>query len=117
MNKTILITGASTGIGKASALYFAERNWNVVATMRSPEKQEALKNTEHILVLQLDVEQPESINKAIGAGIAHFGKIDALLNNAGYGQHGIFEATSPEQIQKQFSVNLFGSMKIKLQTD
>lgn len=112
MNKTILITGASTGIGQASALYFAQRNWNVVATMRNPEKQEKLKNNERILVLPLDVEQPENIHKAIKEGIAHFGKIDALLNNAGYGQHGIFEATSPEQIQKQFSVNLFGSMNV-----
>ncbi|RFS19393.1 SDR family NAD(P)-dependent oxidoreductase [Chitinophaga silvatica] len=112
MNKTIFITGASSGIGQATALYFAEQGWNVVATMRSPEKQDVLKNNDQILVLKLDVEKPETFSEVINTSLSRFGKIDVLLNNAGYGQHGLFEATTPEQIQRQFSVNLFGTMEI-----
>lgn len=112
MSKTIFITGASSGIGQAAALYFAEQGWNVAATMRSPEKQEVLKNSKNILVLKLDVEQPETFNDVIETAISKFGSIDVLLNNAGYGQHGLFEATTSEQIQRQFSVNLFGTLEI-----
>ncbi len=112
MNKTIFITGASSGIGQATAKYFAAQGWNVVATMRNPDHQIELKNSENILVLKLDVEQPETFNEVIESAIAKFGQIDVLLNNAGYGQHGLFEATSADQIQRQFSVNLFGTMEI-----
>ncbi|MFZ4860776.1 SDR family oxidoreductase [Sphingobacterium sp. Mn56C] len=112
MRKTIFITGASSGIGQATALYFVEQGWNVVATMRSPEKQDVLTDSEQLLVLKLDVEQPETFDAVIDAALAKFGKIDALLNNAGYGQHGLFEATTAAQIQRQFSVNLFGTLEI-----
>ena len=112
MNKTIFITGASSGIGLATAQYFANHGWNVVATMRNPEKQNTLVDSENVLLLKLDVEQPETFQKVIDTAIAKFGKIDVLLNNAGYGQHGLFEATSAAQIQRQFSVNLFGTMEI-----
>lgn len=112
MKKTIFITGASSGIGQETALYFAEQGWNVVATMRQPEKQEALKNNDQILVLKLDVEQPDTFTEVIDTAVAKFGRIDVLLNNAGYGQHGLFEATTSEQIRRQFSVNLFGTMEI-----
>ncbi|WP_300686168.1 SDR family oxidoreductase [Chryseobacterium sp.] len=112
MNKTIFITGTSSGIGQATAQYFEAQGWNVIATMRSPEKQNILKNSERMLVLKLDVEKPETFNEVIEKAIAHFGKIDVLLNNAGYGQHGLFEATTSEQIHRQFSVNLFGTMEI-----
>lgn len=112
MKKTIFITGASSGIGQATAQYFAAKDWNVVATMRSPEKQDVLKNSDHMLLLKLDIEQPETFGQVVATAISKFGKIDVLLNNAGYGQHGLFEATSPEQIQRQFSVNLFGTMEI-----
>ncbi|MEJ5053460.1 SDR family oxidoreductase [Sphingobacterium sp. MYb382] len=112
MKKTLFITGASSGIGQATALYFANNGWNVVATMRNPERQNVLKDADNILVVKVDVEQPDTFEPAIQAGIAKFGKIDALLNNAGYGQHGLFEATSAAQIKRQFSVNLFGTMEI-----
>lgn len=112
MNKTIFITGASSGIGQATAKYFAAQGWNVVATMRNPDHQTELKNSENILVLKLDVEQPDTFKEIIESAIAKFGRIDTLLNNAGYGQHGLFEATSADQIQRQFSVNLFGAMEI-----
>jgi NAD(P)-dependent dehydrogenase (short-subunit alcohol dehydrogenase family) len=112
MKKTIFITGASSGIGQATALYFAEKGWNVVATMRQPEKQYVLTDAENMLVLKLDVEQQETFKQVIETAIARFGQIDVLLNNAGYGQHGLFEATTAAQIQRQFSVNLFGTMEI-----
>lgn len=112
MKKTIFITGASSGIGQETARYFAEQGWNVVATMRQPEKQDVLKNNDQMLVLKLDVEKPETFTEVIDAAITKFGRIDVLLNNAGYGQHGLFEATTSEQIQRQFSVNLFGTMEI-----
>lgn len=112
MNSTLLITGASSGIGKAAALKFSREGWNVIATMRNPENQPELNAPDNILVTRLDVQQPDSITEAIAAGIARFGRIDAVVNNAGYGQFGIFEAITPEQIQQQFDVNVFGVMNV-----
>ncbi|WP_134091392.1 SDR family oxidoreductase [Olivibacter sp. XZL3] len=112
MKSTILITGASSGIGLATARHFSEKGWNVVATMRRPENQDNLKDNDHMLVLPLDVEKPETFDEVIATSIAKFGKIDVLLNNAGYGQHGLFEATPAEQIQRQFSVNFFGAVEL-----
>lgn len=112
MKSTILITGASSGIGLATALYFSNQGWNVVATMRQPKNQIDLKDHDNILMLPLDVEKPYTFKETITEAIDNFGGIDVLLNNAGYGQHGLFEATPPEQIQRQFSVNLFGAMEM-----
>jgi NAD(P)-dependent dehydrogenase (short-subunit alcohol dehydrogenase family) len=111
-NKTVLITGASSGFGKAATKLFAANGWNVIATMRSPEKEEELTSLDHVLVTKLDVQQPETIQNAVTAGIEKFGKIDALVNNAGYGAVGIFESASSEQIKTQFDVNVFGLMDV-----
>ncbi|KAB8140671.1 SDR family oxidoreductase [Chloroflexia bacterium SDU3-3] len=110
MAHTILITGCSSGIGRATARRFASGGWNVVATMRSPAPEDELAGLEGVLLLPLDVTDPASIERAVAEGIARFGRIDALVNNAGYGQYGIFEALTHEQIQRQFAVNLFGVM-------
>jgi short-subunit dehydrogenase len=112
MGKTILITGASSGIGKAVAIHFQEKGWNVIATMRSPEKETELVKLSNVFVTKLDVQDTNSITNAISAGIKKFGNIDLLVNNAGYGQYGVFEATSQEKIQKQFDVNVFGVMNV-----
>ncbi|MFF0826447.1 SDR family oxidoreductase [Brevibacillus sp. NPDC003359] len=106
--KTIFITGASSGIGRATVRHFAEKGWNVVATMRSPEKETEFIKSDNILVLRLDVEKKDTITNALAAGIERFGKIDVLLNNAGYGSMGILEAATDEQIRRQFEVNVFG---------
>ncbi|GAA0921222.1 SDR family oxidoreductase [Rothia nasimurium] len=112
MRKTVLITGASTGFGKATAEYFAARDWNVVATMRNPDAGQALAALPGVLVTRLDVEDRASIDSAIREGIEHFGAIDAVVNNAGFGLFGVFEGTSREKIQQQFDVNVFGVMDV-----
>lgn len=110
--KTILITGTSSGIGKATAKKFAAAGWNVIATMRSPEKEEELSAIENIFLTKLDVQDKESIAAAIASGIEKFGNIDAVVNNAGFGVLGAFEKSTSEQIMQQFSVNVFGVMDV-----
>lgn len=108
MSKTILITGSSTGIGRATALKFQKEGWNVIATMRSPEKEEELNDLDRVLVTRLDVLDLESIDSALAAGIEKFGTIDVVLNNAGYGLMGTFESAKRESIMRQFGVNVQG---------
>ncbi|RYX80171.1 SDR family oxidoreductase [bacterium] len=110
--KTILITGASSGIGKAVALTFAERGWNVVATMRDPHAGEDLAKLDNVLVTRLDVQDAASIPAAVEAGIEHFGGIDILLNNAGMNISGAFEELSATQVREIFDVNVFGVMEV-----
>lgn len=112
MSKTILITGASSGIGKATAQYFHDKGWNVTATMRAPERETQIKNDDSTLLTRLDVTDEASIQAAIDDTIAKFGGIDALVNNAGYGLLGTFESMSIEQIQRQFETNVFGVMRV-----
>ena len=108
MSKTVLITGASTGIGRATALFFQDKGWNVIATMRTPEKEEELNKLDNILITKLDVLDLESIQKAVKAGIEKFGKIDVLVNNAGYGAYGPLEAFPRDRINRQFNTNVIG---------
>lgn len=105
---TILITGASSGIGNATAKYFQEKGWNVVATMRTPDKEKELTQLENVLVTRLDVQDSASIASAVKDALGRFGKIDVLLNNAGYGAFGVLEATPMEKIRRQFDVNVLG---------
>lgn len=106
--KTILITGASTGIGRATARHFQAAGWNVAATMRTPESGADLAALEHVAVLPLDVTDRSSIAAAVEATIARFGGIDVLLNNAGYGLAGPLEAVQPAQLERQYATNVFG---------
>ena len=99
MKKTILITGTSSGIGKATAIFFHEKGWNVVATMRNPEKEKELIKYSSILCLKLDVTDINSIETAIKKSISHFKRIDVIVNNAAYNLVGPFEGASPDQIQ------------------
>jgi NAD(P)-dependent dehydrogenase (short-subunit alcohol dehydrogenase family) len=112
VKQTILITGCSTGFGNASARHFAARGWNVVATMRNLGAERGLSALENVLVVRLDVEDEESIANAIKAGIDRFGRINVLLNNAGFGLFGVFETTPREKIMEQFAVNVFGLMDV-----
>ena len=112
MEKVVLITGASTGIGLETAKLFQTKNWKVAATMRDPESAAELKNIVDLVSLRLDVTDVESIRSAIADTLEKFGRIDAVVNNAGYAVIGPFEATSPEQIRKQFETNVFGVMNV-----
>jgi NAD(P)-dependent dehydrogenase (short-subunit alcohol dehydrogenase family) len=85
--KTVLITGSSTGFGHATAKLFADKGWNVVATMRNVSAAGDLAGRDNVLVSHLDVTDPASIDQAIKTSIEHFGKLDAVINNAGYGQY------------------------------
>lgn len=108
MNKTILITGTSSGLGRATAKLFHAKGWNVIATMRSPDRETELTTLDRTLVTRLDVQDPPSIEAAVDAGLATFGRIDALVNNAGYGAYGPLEATPLDKIRRQFDVNVLG---------
>jgi NAD(P)-dependent dehydrogenase (short-subunit alcohol dehydrogenase family) len=112
MKKTVLITGASSGIGAASARLFAQQGCNVIATLRTPQAGTALAAIDGVLVTRLDVQDRDSIQQAIESGIARFGKIDALVNNAGFGLFGVFEGTPRHKVQEQFDVNVFGVMDV-----
>ncbi|KAJ6573893.1 short-chain alcohol dehydrogenase [Mycena vulgaris] len=112
--KTIFITGASSGIGLASAKLFHSLGWNVIATMRTPTAEHELVKSDYprMLIQRLDLQDFASIKPAIDAGVKRFRTIDVLLNNAGYGQNGLFEAVPREKVQAQFDVNLFGLMDV-----
>jgi NADP-dependent 3-hydroxy acid dehydrogenase YdfG len=112
MKKTILITGASSGIGKETAKYFQVKGWNVVATMRNPQKETELTNLENVIVTNLDVLDLNSIHEAINKGIKTFGSIDVLLNNAGYGAYGPLESFPRENILRQFNTNVIGLLDV-----
>lgn len=103
--KTVLITGCSSGYGLETAQYFYSQGWRVIATMRTP-REGILPRSERLRVLPLDVTRPESIAKAIEAS----GPIDVLVNNAGIGVAGVFEATPMSHVRKVFETNTFGVM-------
>ncbi|HWV74054.1 MAG TPA: SDR family oxidoreductase [Pseudosphingobacterium sp.] len=110
--KTILITGASSGIGKETAKLFQSKGWNVIATMRNPENGSELKQLENVLVAKLDVLDLDSIQNAFMEGAQKFGSIDVLLNNAGYGAYGPLEVFSREQVLRQFNTNVIGLLDV-----
>lgn len=110
MNKTVLITGCSSGFGKLAARTFSDNGWNVVATMRSPEKDAEFVELPNVLVTALDVTDPESITAAVRGAVDRFGRIDVLVNNAGFGGHAIFEQATEASIRDMFETNVFGTM-------
>lgn len=110
--RTVLITGASSGFGEATARRFAAAGWNVAATMRDPARSPDFSGLDSIVVPALDVTDAASIEAAVAATVARFGAIDVVVNNAGYGLFGVFEATPDDAIRAQFEVNLFGVMAV-----
>ena len=103
--KTVLITGCSSGYGLETARHFHARGWSVIATMRTP-RDEALPRSDRLRVLPLDVTQADSIAAALEAA----GPIDVLVNNAGVGLFGAFEATPMSTVREVFETNTFGMM-------
>lgn len=112
MAKTVFITGASSGFGKEAAKLFHEKGWNVAATMRTPENETELQDLENVLLAKLDVTDKASICDAVNKSVERFGAIDVLVNNAGFGAVGVFEAASDEIIRRQFDVNIFGLIDV-----
>lgn len=112
MAKTVLITGCSSGIGKAAAGLFAEKGWNVIATMRNPADAGDLATNPSVLVAQMDVTDNGSVVAAVEAGLSRFGAIDVVVNNAGFGAFGPFETASAELIDRQLSTNVVGVMNV-----
>ena len=110
--KTVLITGCSSGFGKLSAKTFAKSGWNVVATMRSPERDDELKHLDGVLVTALDVTDPQTVAAAVNVAIERFGSVDVLVNNAGFGGHTVFEQATDEAIRAMFETNVFGVMNV-----
>ena len=109
---TILITGASSGIGAATARHFQTNGWNVIATMRKPAGDTGLAALENVHTARLDVTDADSITTAVSEGIERFGQIDVLLNNAGYGAYGALEAFTMDRIRRQFDTNVIGLMEV-----
>ncbi len=109
--KTIFITGASTGLGKATAKLFQSKGWNVIATMRNPEKETELAQLKNVTLLPLDVTNLEQISSTVEKAIA-LHPIDVVFNNAGYGLMGALEAFTDEQILRQINTNLMGVIRV-----
>ncbi|MFM0000615.1 SDR family oxidoreductase [Paraburkholderia dipogonis] len=103
--KTVLITGCSSGFGLDTARYFLDRDWRVVATMRTP-REEVLPRSERLRVLALDVTDPESIRHAVDAA----GPLDVLVNNAGIGVLNALEGTSMDIAREVFETNTLGTI-------
>jgi len=105
--KTVLITGCSSGFGLETARHFLERDWRVIATMRTP-REDLLPPSARLRVLQLDVTDAQSIRRAVDAA----GPIDVLVNNAGFGAPAPFELTRMETVRELFETNTFGTVAV-----
>jgi NAD(P)-dependent dehydrogenase (short-subunit alcohol dehydrogenase family) len=111
MQKTIVITGTSSGLGKSTARLFQSKGWQVIATMRNPEKEMELNQLENVIVLPLDVSNSEQV-KATIKKITDKYSVDVVLNNAGYGLIGALESLEEGQIERQIETNLLGVIKV-----
>lgn len=112
MEKVVLITGASSGIGLHTAKLFQAKNWKVAATMRRPDEADELGKIVDVACIRLDVTDVESIRSAVAAALEKFGRIDAVVNNAGFAVVGPFEAATQEQIERQMQTNVYGLMNV-----
>ncbi len=109
MSKVVLITGGSSGIGKAIGNYLAKRNFKVYGTSRNPKK---FADFDDFSLLQLDVTDEKSIMKAVSVIIAKEEKLDVLINNAGVGITGAVEETPTEEINNAFETNVYGPIRV-----
>lgn len=109
MKKVVLITGCSTGIGRDLAQRLAQSGCLVVATARNVESLDGLSAA---LKLPLDVTRPDTIERTVKSIIQQFGRIDVLVNNAGYAQCGAVEEVPDEQVHQMFDVNFFGVIRM-----
>ena len=113
-NKVWFITGASAGFGKAFAEYAISQNYHVVVTARRLEKLKSIEeqSPEHVLALKMDVNDHAQIEEAIDKAMKRFGRIDVLINNAGYGIVGAIEETPDSELRAQMETNFFGAINV-----
>jgi NADP-dependent 3-hydroxy acid dehydrogenase YdfG len=111
--RTVLVTGASSGMGEEVSVQYADAGWNVVATMRDPSNAgERLSSRSRIQVEALDVNDATRIAEVVNGAVERFDGIDALLNNAGFAQLGAVEEVSPEQVRSQLETNVVGVLRM-----
>ena len=108
MKKVVIITGASRGFGELIAKKFQKENFQVIATMRNVDSCPSLKKLENVDIKKLDVTVKSDIKNVVEYTVEKYGRIDILINNAGYGAFGFLEEASDEEIRNQFNVNYFG---------
>ena len=108
MKKVVIITGASRGFGELIAKKFQKENFQVIATMRNIDSSPSLKKLENLDIKKLDVTVKSDIKNVVNYTVEKYGRIDILINNAGYGAFGFLEEASDEEIRNQFNVNYFG---------
>lgn len=107
-HRVVIITGASSGIGRETALLFAQKGWRVVATMRNTARGKDLLKLGNVEILPVDVRDSRSIKRAYAATMKRHGRIDVLVNNAGYGLVGPIEGAKRDQVTAQVDTNLIG---------
>src|SRR5713101_3042710 len=117
IKKVAIVTGCATGIGYETAIHLARKSYRTYATMRNLQKSKQIKQLAHtdrlpLHVIQLDVTDSESIDKAIATIMNESGRIDVLVNNAGYGLMGSVEDMSEDELKSQFETNLFGAFRV-----
>jgi NAD(P)-dependent dehydrogenase (short-subunit alcohol dehydrogenase family) len=112
MAKTVLITGSSSGIGLATAQYFARQGWNVSATARNPLTEGIWSQAGSTIYPKLDVTDESTIASAVAATIERFGSLDVLVNNAGFGLFGPLEGATAQQFESIFRTNVFGTAAV-----
>jgi len=108
--RTIFITGSSSGLGRATAKLFASKGWKVIATMRSPDREKELTQIPKVTLMALDVTNPEQI-KSVAEEVISMGSLDVVFNNAGYGIGGPLEALTDEQILRAVETNMLGAIR------
>lgn len=108
--KTIFITGSSSGLGRATAKLFASKGWSVIATMRNPEKETEINKPAGVALLPLDITDLKQIESTVKKAI-EMSEVDVVFNNAGYGLAGPLEGLTDEQIVRMVNTNLLGTIR------
>ena len=109
-HKAIFITGASSGLGRATAKLFASKGWDVIASMRDPKKEKELGNISGIQLMSFDVTDPHEI-ESVANQVVGSGGVDVVFNNAGYGLAGPLEGLKDEQILRMVNTNMLGTIR------
>eukprot|EP00833_Pecoramyces_ruminatium_P003838 jgi/Orpsp1_1/1177870/evm.model.c7180000063172.1 len=112
--KTIFITGSNSGIGKETVKYFANKGWNVIATMRSVEKAGELADLPNVTIMPLDISNSQQVKETCQKALEQF-DVDVLLNNAAFGMIGPFEELPENEIRKVFDTNVIGTILVTQQ--